>query len=218
MNILAIDTAGTYAGIALLQGDTIVAGGTDCARSHADVCLDLLHDLLAKAALTLNAIDCYAFSEGPGGYTGLRVGAGIIQGLSLVHPQPVIHIPTPAAYAYAFFKNRMDLDVLRLVMHAYGDQYYTSIHKRDTPGINAPLEDNPCQSEVPHDAIFNVYVGKSCSLTDDFSHCYDEQGTVLASIVVQLANDAMKGRFDPMIQTQACPSYLKKASDWHRKV
>ena len=57
--------------------------------------------IINKANLNLSDVDAYAFSEGPGSYTGLRIGAAAVKGFAFSFDKPVISISTLKAMAYA---------------------------------------------------------------------------------------------------------------------
>lgn len=108
MKILAIETATDACSAALLIGnpkdssneldDTAVEFEL-APRKHTQLILPQVERLLASAELTLQDLDAIAFGQGPGAFTGLRIAAGVTQGLALAADLPVIPISTLAAMA-----------------------------------------------------------------------------------------------------------------------
>lgn len=99
MKLLAIDAASGRASVALIQDDRHSQFCSEEPRAHADALLSLVTQALAAHALTLADLDGLAFGRGPGGFTGLRVAAAIVQGLAYGAGKPVAAISTLAALA-----------------------------------------------------------------------------------------------------------------------
>ena len=82
MKILAIDAATEACSAALLVGATLTERFEVIGRGHAGRLLPMADELLREAGLTARDLDAIAFGRGPGGFTGLRIAAGIAQGLA----------------------------------------------------------------------------------------------------------------------------------------
>ena len=83
MNVLAIETATEACSAAvLLSNGRLVERFTLTERSHSELILPMIDEVLAEAKLTVAQLDGLAFGRGPGGFTGVRVAAGVIQGLA----------------------------------------------------------------------------------------------------------------------------------------
>ncbi|MFA6413431.1 MAG: tRNA (adenosine(37)-N6)-threonylcarbamoyltransferase complex dimerization subunit type 1 TsaB [Syntrophales bacterium] len=91
MNILAIDTSGVTASVALLQDETVLAEMfLNLGRNHSEILLPSIDHLLTATGLELRAIDVFACTVGPGSFTGIRIGVGTIKGLALAADRPVV--------------------------------------------------------------------------------------------------------------------------------
>lgn len=100
--LLAIDTATDRASVAL--GRTMqdaLEENLDGARRHAAALLPMIARLLAKADLGLDAVRGIVLADGPGSFTGLRVGATVAKALSLTRGLPVLAAPSLMARALA---------------------------------------------------------------------------------------------------------------------
>ena len=99
MKILTLDTATEACSAALLCGDNVYERHEIAPRRHAELILPMVDAVLALAGVGLNELDAIAFGRGPGAFTGVRIAAGVTQGLALGAGLPVIPISSLAALA-----------------------------------------------------------------------------------------------------------------------
>jgi tRNA threonylcarbamoyladenosine biosynthesis protein TsaB len=102
--ILAVDTSETACSVALWHQQQTTQLIEPAARKHSDCLLPMIDALLTAEQLTLSQIDCIAFARGPGAFTGLRLGAALVQGFSYALAIPVIAVSTLLAQAYAGYR------------------------------------------------------------------------------------------------------------------
>ena len=101
LRMLAIDTSTEACSAALLWSDGEVRQRfVVTERGHADLILPMIDELLAEAGCKLKDLDGLAFGRGPGGFTGLRIAAGVIQGLAYGAGLRVAPVSSLAAVAF----------------------------------------------------------------------------------------------------------------------
>jgi tRNA threonylcarbamoyladenosine biosynthesis protein TsaB len=102
--VLAIDTATEACSAAVRVGDEVYERYALAPRRHSALILSMVEEVLAEAGLGLRQLDGLAFGRGPGSFTGVRIAAGVIQGLALAAGLPVAPISTLAALAQGAFR------------------------------------------------------------------------------------------------------------------
>jgi len=90
MNILALDTSGVTASIAILRDEMVLAENfLNLGRNHSEILLPSIDQLLTATGLELRAIDLFACTVGPGSFTGIRIGVSTVKGLALAMDRPI---------------------------------------------------------------------------------------------------------------------------------
>lgn len=93
--ILHIETSGKACSVAVSSNrELVVARRIDEERSHASSLTLLIDDLLKEAGYNIHEINAVAVSEGPGSYTGLRIGVSVAKGICYGANIPLLAIPT----------------------------------------------------------------------------------------------------------------------------
>lgn len=99
-------------------------------RAHATRLLPAAQQLLDDARLGLDDLDGIAFARGPGAFTGLRIAAGLVQGLAGGANLPVVGVSTLAAIAARAFDNAPAADRVQVVQDARMGEIYTATYER----------------------------------------------------------------------------------------
>lgn len=137
MRLLAIDTATDACSAALLAGDELIERYALAPRGHARLILPMIDELLAEAALGLRDLDALAFGRGPGAFTGVRMAAGVVQGLALGSGLPVIGVSDLAALAQGAMRRRGWPRVLAAMDARMGEVYWGAFTRAPDGGAEA---------------------------------------------------------------------------------
>ena len=126
MRVLAIDSSGLTATVAVMEDELTVAEYTvNYKKTHSQTLLPMIDSIVSMVEADLSKIDAIAVSGGPGSFTGLRIGSATAKGLGLALNKPLIHVPTVDAMAYSVYGCG---DIICPIMDARRKQVYTGIY------------------------------------------------------------------------------------------
>ncbi|KEZ78907.1 tRNA (adenosine(37)-N6)-threonylcarbamoyltransferase complex dimerization subunit type 1 TsaB [Salinisphaera hydrothermalis] len=140
MKILALDASTEALSVALFDSDAPDRAREVfeiAPRAHATRLLPAAQQLLDDARLGLADLDGIAFARGPGAFTGLRIAAGLVQGLAGGANLPVVGISTLAAIAARAFDHDSTADRVQVVQDARMGEIYTATYERG--GLPEPM-------------------------------------------------------------------------------
>lgn len=101
MKILALDSSGLVASVAVVEDDVLLAEYTvNYKKTHSQTLLPMLDEIRHMVDLDLDSIDAIAIAAGPGSFTGLRIGAATAKGLGLALNKPLVEVSTLEGLAY----------------------------------------------------------------------------------------------------------------------
>lgn len=138
MKILAIDSSGMVASVAVAEDDTLLGEYTiHHKKTHSQTLLPMIDEVVRMLELDLSAVDAIAVAAGPGSFTGLRIGSATAKGLGMALDKPLVAVPTVDALAY----NLAGCGVLVCpLMDARRNQVYTGLYRFEGYQMHAVLD------------------------------------------------------------------------------
>ncbi len=127
MKILSLDSTAKVASVALCEDEHLLGELTlNNGNTHSQTLLPMVEFLLDKFNLSPADIDLFAVAAGPGSFTGVRIGAATIKGLTFGQDKACAGVSTLEALAY----NLCDYEGLVCpVMNARRQQVYTALFR-----------------------------------------------------------------------------------------
>ncbi len=130
MKILAFESSAVSASVALTEDERLIAQVfQNCGLTHSRTLLPMAESLLQNCGVPLDRIDALAVANGPGSFTGVRIGVATVKGLALGADKPCIGVSTLEAMA---FGARSLGGRLCCVMDARAGQVYNALFSIET--------------------------------------------------------------------------------------
>lgn len=163
MKILSMDSSATVASVALCEDEALLAEYTvNNGNTHSETLLPMVESVLEKFGLTPKDIDLFAVSNGPGSFTGVRIGAATLKGLAFASDRPCVGVSTLHALATNLQGTR---GLICPVMNARRSQVYTALFRSDGNTLERLLSDS-AMSVSELDALLAEY-GEPVSFCGD---------------------------------------------------
>lgn len=127
MKILAADTSANVATVCVVQDGKLLAERVvDYKKTHSQTLMPMIDGVLADCGSDIAEIDLFAVANGPGSFTGLRIGVSTIKGMAHASGKPVAEISTLEALAHNVY---MTDAVVCPIMDARRSQVYNAIYE-----------------------------------------------------------------------------------------
>jgi tRNA threonylcarbamoyladenosine biosynthesis protein TsaB len=99
VNLLAVETSTELCSVALLRGGDLFVEEALAENRHSEMLVPMLRRVLERARTDARRMDAFAFGQGPGSFTGIRIACGVVQGLAFGAERPVVPVPSLLALA-----------------------------------------------------------------------------------------------------------------------
>lgn len=160
MKIIALDATEQGCSVALLSDGTLREIFKIAPRSHAQLILPMVQELLAEFGITLSQLDAIAFARGPGAFTGLRISASIVQGLAVGADLGVAPISTLQAMAEGVWQEQRLSRVVTALDARMGEVYIGGFQREADYQYRSLIEE---QVAVPEAIVYSEsLVTKGC--------------------------------------------------------
>ena len=165
MLILALESSAKAASAALVEDGRLLAQSSQCSGlTHSRTLLPMAEDLLKNAEKTIRDVDLFAVAQGPGSFTGVRIGVSTVKGLAWASEKPCVGVSTLEAMAW---------------------------HGLAAGGYICPVMD--ARRQQVYNALFEIREGRPIRLTEDRPIALEElapQLKTLASPVLLVGDGA----------------------------
>lgn len=179
MTILGLDTSAGAASVAVCD-QTGVLGEffINTKLTHSQTLMPMVQSLLENAQLSLEQIDAFAVSCGPGSFTGLRIGISAVKGMAMATGKPCAAVSTLHALAY----NLRGVDgVVCAAMDARCEQVYTALF-RAQDGVLLRLTEDSAITVVELSRQLTQFSEPIFLVGDGASLCYNRLNSEIASL------------------------------------
>ncbi len=135
MNLLAIDTSTDFCSVAASRGSALFSRHERAGRRQAERVLDMVNEVLVEARIEIAQLQGIAYGAGPGSFTGLRIAAGVTQGLALARGIGVIGVGSLLALSE---EGGIDAAGMGEVYHAAYRRAGAGWEEVSAPGLSRP--------------------------------------------------------------------------------
>lgn len=154
MKILSLDTATESATCAILEDNKLLGEITfNYKKQHSVITMPMIEYLLKNLHLSIKDIDGFVVSKGPGSFTGLRIGAATIKGLSQGTGKPFVSVSSLDALAGAMAYTN---GIICPILDALRDNVYTAIYKFEEGNLKQLLDHSAISLKELLEKIKNI--------------------------------------------------------------
>ena len=145
MLILALDSTAQVGSVALCQDETLIAEYTlNTGHTHSETLLPMVESVLKISGYTVDDVDLFACSVGPGSFTGVRIGVSTVKGLAFGKNKPCVCVSTLEAIAESVAVHN---GLICPVMNARRSQVYTALFRSDGKDLVRLMPDSAMSIE-----------------------------------------------------------------------
>jgi tRNA threonylcarbamoyladenosine biosynthesis protein TsaB len=226
---IALDTSSTACSVALVHGESRISKLSDSPREHAGLLLPFVDELLSQAGVSASDLDFVACCQGPGSFTGLRIGLGIAQGLAFALNKPMVGVSSLAAMARTVQLSHPDALSTACLLDARMNEIYWAVYEIGNGIVSASVEPNLIGKNelnatllsLVQDAPQTVIAGEAARL---FNFPSDISQQLLFDFNIAPNADAIADlALEKWLQGEACAAkdfqltYLRNSVSWNKR-
>ena len=141
MYTVGVDTSHQFLLLALLKDDRLVEGvQLDCFKHQSEYLIPEISKLLERHGLEASDIDSFVVAQGPGSYTGVRIGMTMAKVLGSLMNRDVYTLSTLQLYA--------GLEDCYVIMDARAKRVYVGRYKDGKPLMEDTIYTNDRMKEI----------------------------------------------------------------------
>ena len=219
MKILALDSSANTATVCVVEDDKLLAEEIiNYKKTHSQTLMPMIDAALKACGTDISEIDLFVAANGPGSFTGLRIGVSAVKGMAHALSKPVLGISTLEGMAYNLF---MCEDIICPIMDARRAQVYNAVYTWENgvfTELAAPraLAIEECVKDVKKYGKRVIFLGDGVPVHKEYiiselgdtacfasPSCNAQRASSLASLALQRATQAKSG-------AELLPFYLRK--------
>ncbi len=216
MKILSLDSTSVTASVAITEnGKTLAENFINNGLTHSQTLMPLVEKTLAESGISIKDIDLFAVTNGPGSFTGVRIGISSVKGMADALNKPCFAVSTLEAIAEPL-KN--EDCIACAVMDARCNQVYTAIFENG----NRLCEDKAVLIDELGEEL-KTYNKKVVFIGDGAKICYEKLNELLenceiadeniryihASSIGRLTEEKIANGENTADSTKLVPLYLR---------
>jgi tRNA threonylcarbamoyladenosine biosynthesis protein TsaB len=210
--LLCIETTGEKTSFALARHEKNFTQTFSWPKAKIDNLLPALKFFLNKAEVNLSSLNGIAFSGGPGSFTGIRIGLGMIQGIAVAYDLKVYLLSSLQILAQSAYRQKQYESVC-VLRNAHMGQVYVGYYQIDAEGLMEPCEkDSLISNEAINIPANFLPVGEGIS----FLASYLEEDASLFPEAIDMIPFAKNAYAENLFQTidTVQPFYLRQKEAW----
>ena len=214
--ILGVETSTRSGSVALVKGGQLIGlQHYQIDKSHSALLHEMIDQMINNAGFTLNDLKAIAVSEGPGSYTGLRIGVSAVKGLCYALDLPMIAIHTLEAMAFQVNKYTAEKTLLCPMIDARRMEVYAAVWDSQmnliTPTAPVIVDENSFAELLSADQVLFFGDGSNkCKkvIRSDRAHFLQDIVPLASDIALMAESKFENQQFVNMVSFE--PYYLKE--------